>query len=122
MSQNSSYLLQVLRQELNYIEQGTFDRERALLGTESPFSGTVACINHSDPLRPHTCSECLLHQFVPEGKQKEEVPCHHIPLSASGETVAELIAKSDQSRMATALVAWLRTTIAQLEATGGTQH
>jgi hypothetical protein len=117
MPQDLREVLQILRYELNYLEQGGFDRDRALLGTESPFLGTFACINFGDPLRAHACRECLLHQFVPEDKQTEEFPCHHIRLSASGETVAELIEKKDPRRLVIALEHWLRNTIARLEAT-----
>jgi hypothetical protein len=117
MSQDSREVLQVLRFELNYLEQGGFDRDQALLGTESPFLGTFACINFGDPLRSHACRECGLMQFVPEDKQNEEFPCHYIRLTASGETIASLIEKNDQRRLVTALVHWLRSTIARLEAT-----
>ncbi len=117
MSQDLSDVLQMLRYELNYLEQGGFERDRALFGTESPFLGTFACINYGDPLRAHACRECVLHQFAPKDKQTEEFPCHYIPLSASGETIADLIEKKDPNRMATALKEWLRATIAQLEAT-----
>jgi hypothetical protein len=117
MSQQLSDVLQMLRYELNYLEQGGFDRDRATFGTESPFLGTFACINYGDPLRAHACRECLLHQFVPEDKQTEELPCHYILLSASGETIAELIKQKDPNRMVFALKQWLRTTIANLEAT-----
>jgi hypothetical protein len=117
MSQDLSDVLQMLRYELNYLEQGGFDRDRAAFGVESPFLGTFACINYGDPLRAHACRECLLHQFVPQDKRTEEFPCHYIPLSASGETIAELIAKKDPNRMVFSLKQWLRTTIANLEAT-----
>jgi hypothetical protein len=120
MSQDLRDVLQILRFELNYLEQGGFDRDRELLGKESPFQGTFACINYGDPLRPHACSECPLYQFVPEDKRKEEFPCHYIRLSASGETVAELIEKKDPRRMVDALENWLRITIAQLE--GNSDH
>jgi len=85
MSQDLREVLQLLRYELNYLEQGGYERDRAL-GTESPFLGTFACINFGDPLRSHACRECPLHQFVPEDKQTEEFPCHYIRLTASGET------------------------------------
>jgi hypothetical protein len=117
MPQNLSEVLQTLRYELNYLEQGGFDRDRALLGIESPFLGTFACINFGDPLRAHACNECLLHQFVPKDKQTEEFPCHYIRLTASGETIASLIEKNDPRRLVIALEHWLRTTIARLEAT-----
>jgi hypothetical protein len=119
MTQDSRDLLQVLRFELNYLEQGGFARDRALLGTESPFRGTFACLNFGDPLQAHACRECLLFQFVPEDKKTEEFPCHHILLSESGETVAELIEKNDPGRMVTALEYWLRTTIARMESSMG---
>jgi hypothetical protein len=117
MSHDPREMLQLLRFELNYLEQGGYNRDRALLGTDSPFQGTFACINFGDPLRRHACHECLLHQFVPEGKRTQEFPCHFIPLSASGETVAELIEKKDFRRMVVALEHWLRITIARLQAT-----
>ncbi len=110
-------VLQLLRFELNYLEQGGFERDKALLGTDSPFLGTFACVNYGDPLRRHACRECGLMQFVPEGKQNEEFPCHFIPLNASGETIASLIEKNDQRRLVIALQHWLRSTIARLEAT-----
>jgi hypothetical protein len=118
MPQNSSDVLQTLRYELNDLEQGGFERDRAMLGTESPFLGTFTCINYGDPLRTHACHECLLYQFVPDDKKTEELPCHFIPLNASGETIAELIEKHDSGRMATVLEQWLRTTIADLDANG----
>jgi hypothetical protein len=117
MKQDLRDILQVLRFELNYLEQGGFDRDRALLGTESPFQGTFACINFGDPLRAHACRECMLFQFVPDDKKTEEFPCHHIRLDDSGETVEQLIAKNDPRRMVEALEHWLRATITRLEAT-----
>jgi hypothetical protein len=117
MTQNSHDVLQILRFQLNYLEQGGFDRDRALLGTESPFQGSFACINFNDPLRAHACHQCLLYQFVAEDKKIEEPPCHHIRLSDSGETVAELIERNDPRRMVIALEQWLTTTIAGLETT-----
>ncbi len=116
MSQDLHDVLQILRYELNYLEQGGYERDRELLGTESPFLGTFACINFGDPLRSHACRECLLHQFVPEDKQIEEFPCHYIRLSNSGETIAELIEKNDPQQLVMALQHWLRDTIARLEA------
>lgn len=109
-------VLQLLRFELNYLEQGGFERDKALLGTNSPFLGTFACINYGDPLRRHACRECGLMQFVPEDKLNEEFPCHFIPLNASGETIASLIQKNDQRRLVITLQHWLRSTIARLEA------
>lgn len=117
MPQDLREVLQTLRFELNYLEQGGFERDSALLGIESPFLGSFACINFGDPLRTHACRECPLHQFVPQDKQTEEFPCHYIRLNDSGETIAELLEKNDPHRLVTALEQWLRTTISALEAT-----
>jgi len=117
MSKDLRNVLEVLRYELNYIEQGGFDRDRTSLGMESPFLGNFTCINFGDPLRAHACRECSLHEFVPKDRQTEEYPCHYIRLSDSGETIAELIKKKDPKRLVVVLEHWLRTTIAQLEAT-----
>lgn len=117
MPQDLRDVLQILRYELNYLEQGGYYQDRVLHGTESPFLGNHACINFGDPLRSHACRECILHQFVPEDKQTREFPCHYIRLNASGETIAELIKKNDPHRLVFALEHWLRTTIARLEAT-----
>jgi hypothetical protein len=116
MHQDLHETLQILRYELNYLEQGGFERDRALLGTESPFLGSFTCVNFRDPLQTHTCRECLLHSFVPADKQNEEVPCHHIPLGDKGETMGELIAHHDRGRLVTTLEQWLRATIGRLEA------
>jgi hypothetical protein len=116
MTQDSRDALHILRFELNYLEQGGFDRDRALLGIESPFRGTFACINFGDPLQTNACNQCLLCRFVPQDKRSEEFPCHHIQLNASGETVALLIQANDPKRLVAALEDWLRTAIAWLEA------
>ncbi len=116
MSQDVRDVLQVLRFELNYLEQGGFQRDRALLGAESPFQGTFACLNYGDPLSPHACHECVLHQFVPVPERAQDVPCHYIPLNSAGETVAGLIAHNEPERLTTELRHWLRQTIATLEA------
>jgi hypothetical protein len=116
MSQDLRDVLQILRYELNYLEQGGFDRDRALLGSESPFLGTFSCINFGDPLQAHACRECMLHQFVPDDRKAEEIPCHFIRLDPSGETIAELIQKNDPRHMTIVLENWLRATIARIEA------
>lgn len=109
-------LLQMLRFELNYLEQGGFECDRASMGLESPFLGTALCVNFGDPLRRHACRECSLHRFVPEARQHEEFPCHFIPLNPSGDTIASLIAKKQPERLEVVLKRWLRATIAELEA------
>jgi hypothetical protein len=113
-------VLRVLRYELNYLQQGGYPSasEAGSGGTaplESPFLGNHSCLNFGDPLRAHTCRECILSMFVPERHRIEDVPCHFIPLNG-GETVESLMSSGDQPRLVLALEQWLRMTIALLEA------
>ena len=117
MTEDLRDVLEVLRFELNHLEQGGFNWDRAMLGKESPFKGTFACANFGDALQAHACHECLLYQFVPDDKKNEEFPCHYIQLNDSGETVAQLIEKKDPARLVKALERWLRETIERLETT-----
>jgi hypothetical protein len=117
MSQEMREILQVLRYELNYLEQGGFERDQVAVGATSPFLESFTCINYGDPLHSHACRECKLFPFVPEDKRNEELPCHFIRLGPNGETMGELIAKGDSRRLVTVLKNWLRATIARMEAT-----
>ena len=116
MSQDLQEILQILRYELNYLEQGGFEREWEAHGTASPFLSSFTCVNFDDPLQSHACRECSLYAFVPEDKRAEEQPCHFIRLGAGGETMAELIALKDPRRLAIVLEHWLHANIARLEA------
>lgn len=53
--------------------------------------------------------------LVPEAARKEQIPCTHIPLSLSGETLESLYRTGTQQEIEAALGAWLRTTIHRLE-------
>jgi len=47
------------------------------------------------------------------------VPCHHIHLNAAGDTIEEMEAKGNESKMENLVKKWLRTQISQIEAQGG---
>jgi hypothetical protein len=116
MPQDTREILQILRYELNYLEQGGFERDRLATGATSPFLESFTCINFGDPVHTHACRECKLFPLVPEDKRNEELPCHFIRLGANGETMGELIQKHDPRRLAMVLEHWLRATIARMEA------
>lgn len=107
-------VLEVLRYELSYLEQGGY-RSSDDGSLNSPFQASYSCLNFGNPLRPHACRECLLSDFVPEPARTEDVPCHYIQLNG-GETVASLMVRGDQTRLVLALEQWLRATIARLSA------
>ena len=76
----------------------------------------IPCINFGDPSRAHPCSDCRLMDFVAPEHRAENIPCHFIPLTESGETVADLELKENQSRLEESLKQWLRKKISQIEA------
>ncbi|HWR37521.1 MAG TPA: hypothetical protein VN622_16790 [Clostridia bacterium] len=115
MSHDSRDVLAVLRYELNFLEQGGYERLRHSRQAASPFKGSLTCLNHGQPLRPHACHECFLYEFVPTASQVEDVPCEHIPLKSSGQTIADFLKSEQFEELENALKEWLQSTIAQLE-------
>jgi hypothetical protein len=118
MARNKEELLNMLQFELGYMELGGYEpapedpREELSIFVDSP-----SCLNYGNVARKHPCSECWLVEFVPQDKRGEPVPCHHIPLTENGETVADMAAK-DRSAAQQALRGWLRATIKRLESEG----
>lgn len=110
-------ILEVLKFELTFIEQGGYGRSvRTPWKPTHAFQDSLSCLNFGDPNRAHPCDECLLMQFVPQEHRGESVPCHHIPLTQQGETVGTLENQENQQVMEERLEQWLRATIQRLEA------
>lgn len=117
MSEDKRDVLEVLKFELNFLEQGGYGRSvRTPWKPTSIFQDSLSCINFNDPERPHPCNECLLTDFVPEELQGENVPCHHIPLNSAGETVETMERQCNQVELEETLKNWLRDTIKRIEA------
>ncbi len=122
MSDDKRDILEVLKFELSFLEQGGYGRSvRTPWQATSAFQDSPTCINFNDPERPHPCSECLLTDFVPMSEQAQEVPCHHIPLGPHGETISTLEQKRNQAELEEAVKNWLRTTIQRIEEERATQ-
>jgi hypothetical protein len=114
--QDDRDLMEVLRAELDFIEQGGYGRRvRTPWKPTSVLQDSLSCINFGDPKRSHPCSECLLMRLVPPDGRLEGVPCHHIPLNEAGETVETLEQRDDQPGLEEAVKTWLRATIKKLE-------
>jgi hypothetical protein len=115
MSEDKRDVLEVLRYELNFLEQGGYGNWYSTpWGPASIFQDSLTCPNHGDPTRPHACHECLLYDFVPEEYRTEDVPCHHIPLNRSGVTVAT--PNQTEEELRENVKHWLKRTIARIEA------
>lgn len=111
---NNSEIIEILRYELNFLEQGGYEHSASGDGLPSPFRTGHSCLNYGDPVRRHACRECGLYQFVPEGARTDDVPCHGIELEP-GVTILSLLNQGDRKRLVELLEHWLRNTIAKLE-------
>ena len=116
MASDERDMLEVLRAELDFIEQGGYGRSpRNPHQPKSSFQDSLTCINYASAERLHPCNECHLIDFVPKEARCENVPCHFIELNESGETLEELEAADNQHRLETALKNWLKARIKEIE-------
>jgi hypothetical protein len=112
MSEEKRELLEKLKFELAFVEDGGYGRSvRTPQRSTSPFQDSLTCLNFGDPLRSHPCAECVLMQYVPESRRGEDVPCHHIPLDQESRTISTL----DAAEAEEVLKQWLRHEIDRLE-------
>ncbi len=117
MAHDDRDILEVLKFELTFLQQGGYGRSvRTPWKPTHAFQDSLSCLNFGDPERTHPCEQCLLMQFVPQEHRGESVPCHHIPLTPKGETVETLEHQENQQVMEERVEQWLRATIERLEA------
>jgi hypothetical protein len=116
MSEDKRDILEVLKFELQFLEQGGYGRSvRTPWKPTSTFQDSLSCLNFNDPERPHPCSECFLTDMVPDQLKQEEVPCHHIALNPEGETVHTMERQRNQPELEETLKSWLRKEIQRIE-------
>ena len=109
-------LTRLLRDELRFIELGGYDFSRC--GAWSPksiFRDSLTCINFGRDTRSRSCINCHLFQFVDPKYRSEEIPCHFISLTQTGETIADLESANQMFRLRRELKQWLRRRICELE-------
>ena len=117
MANDERDILELLKQELSFIEKGGYGRSvRAPWLPKSIFQDSLSCLNYGYPYRAHPCSECSLLDFVRSEDRSQPVPCHFIPLNEAGKTVEELEMEGDEARTENAVKSWLQGKISQLEA------
>jgi hypothetical protein len=115
MPKDDRNLLDVLKFELEFLEQGGYGRlPREAWRPRFVFEDSPTCMNFNSKDR-EPCEECLLMQFVPQDARTEQTPCIHIPLSPAGETIESLYRTGTQQELEDALGDWLRATIRRLE-------
>jgi hypothetical protein len=79
--------LQILRNELQFLDGGGY-RSAILWRSPRIFEDSPTCPKDPWSACPH--ADCVLLEYVPKQCGRETVPCRHIPLNESGETLATL--------------------------------
>ena len=117
MATDERDVLELLKRELAYIEDGGYSRTlHTPWLTASVFEDSPTCLNHGDPGHRRPCDECLLTALVPREHLADRVPCHFIPLNGEGETVHFLEQNETQAVLQAKVKDWLRRMIGVLEA------
>ncbi len=116
MQKDERDLLEVLRAELEFLENGGYHPSpREPRKFNFIFEDSPSCMNYDSKDNPDPCTECALMPLVPPDCRTQTIPCRHIPLNAEGETLESLYRYADQRELEDIYGKWLRTTVAALE-------
>ncbi len=116
MQKDERDLLEVLKFELEFLEKGAYGHSpRAPWRPQFIFEDSPTCMNYDSKETPGPCSDCVLMQLVSPEHRSERIPCRHIPLNASGETLDSLYRSADQYEVEETAGSWLRATVQRLE-------
>jgi len=109
-------ILEKLKAELGALEFGRARRSVHMPWEEiSFFQDSATCLNYGLEGRPHPCGNCMLMDYVPAEAHNENVPCHHIPLDAKGNTIENLDRGYNRNSVEEAVIGWLKLRIAEIE-------
>ena len=98
MAKDDRDILEILKDELDFIEQGGYGRSvRTPWVPKSIFQDSLSCLNYGYPYRAHPCADCRLIDFVGPQDHSQPVPCHFIPLDDAGKTIEELELEGNES-------------------------
>ena len=116
MSKDERDMLELLKDELSFVEQGGYGRSvRTPWQAKSAFQDSLTCLNYGYPYRAHPCNECDLIDFVAPENLSAAIPCHCIPLNEAGTTIEDLESEDNQRKLEETLQGWLRTKIDETE-------
>ena len=109
-------LLQVLKGELEFLEQGGYRNfAKTSWRPQFIFEDSPTCLYGDVPAGRRPCSACGLMQFVPVNRRREQSPCRHIPLNVEGETLDSLYRSATSDEIEAVVVEWLKARIPALE-------
>lgn len=116
MQKDERDLLEVLKFELQFLEDGGYGRSpKTPWKPQYIFEDSLTCMNYDSKENPRPCGDCVLMQLVPPERRSEKIPCRHIPFNVSGETLDSLYRYSGQNEIEESAGGWLRITIQRLE-------
>lgn len=116
MQKDERDLLEVLKFELEFLEQGGYGRSpRTPWRPQYIFEDSLTCMNYGCKENRGPCTDCVLMHLVPPKCRSEELPCRHIPFNVLGETLHSLYPYGDQDEIEETVGNWLRATIQRLE-------
>jgi len=116
MNKDKRQLVDVLRQELQFVEKGGYRHpSHAAWRPQFMFQDSPTCLNFSFNDIPAPCTDCVMMQVVPADSQQRKFPCRYIPLNERGETLDLLYRAGTQEETQAAFKNWLKSTIARLE-------
>lgn len=114
MTTDRQRTLEMLRNELRYLEQGGYQNAMGWR-PQLIFQDSPTCPNFGAFGKPHACTECALIEFVPQESHGSPDACRFIPLDDSGQTLDSLYRWASESEIETLVMGWLRKTIARRE-------
>lgn len=116
MANDDRDILDLFYDELDFIDKGGYGRSvRTPWKPKSIFQDSLTCLNYGFLTRVHPCSECHLIDFVPAEARDTAVPCHHISLNETGESIEALETHGNQQKLEAFVKHWLRAKITQFE-------
>jgi hypothetical protein len=116
MSSDSRDLLGVLKKELRFLEEGGYrNSPSAQRRPQFVFQDSPTCLNFDRSKTLRSCHECTMASLVPSDCLGERFPCRHIPLNDAGFTIDTYTRLGTFEEAETAVRAWLRKKIHELE-------
>ncbi len=109
-------ILQELKLQRSILQDGGYGRSvRTPWKPTQLLRDSLTCLNFDEELKKHPCEECLLWEWVPEEHRDQDIPCHFIPLTSEGDSIASLEGEHEREKAEKALLEWLNSTISKLE-------
>src|ERR1700683_3721354 len=98
MAQDKRDILDVLRFELSFLQDGGYGRSpHAPWRAPAVFEDSPVCPNFRDPARSEPCQSCRLQQFVPQDCRTESIPCRFIQLTKEGQSIEDFYRTGTQA-------------------------